>query len=183
MALLTRDPGFLDGLDPLHSETVVWVGMRLHRRIYAWDQPVRPELISSSRAVVFRGASVVVVRDANGSTHVTPGGRLQNGESVEDAARREVLEECGWKIGTLRLFALLHYQHLTPKPEGYGHQYPHFLQLVHAAEGRVYHRHALLRQRHGEIETGSSLVRIKRAFSLIGEADKVLLRQAVKARE
>ena len=50
------------------------------------------------------------------------------------------------------------------------------------AEGRTYHRSALLRQRHGEIETGSNLVRIKRAFEMIGEADKVMLRMAVKTR-
>ena len=46
-----------------------------------------------------------------------PGGRLEAGESPEDALRREVAEETGWTISRLRRIGFRHFRHLTPKPD------------------------------------------------------------------
>ena len=53
------------------------------------------------------GEDVLVVRDPGGQD-VMPGGRLEAGESLEDALRREVAEETGWTISRLRRIGFRH---------------------------------------------------------------------------
>ncbi len=65
--------------------------------------------------VVQTGASVIV-EDARGrilmqqrrddGTWSYPGGRLEVGETLEDCARRETLEECGVRVGAMELLGV-----------------------------------------------------------------------------
>ncbi len=65
--------------------------------------------------VVQTGASIIV-EDAQGrilmqqrtddGTWSYPGGRVEIDETVEDAARREVFEECGLSVGEMRLLGV-----------------------------------------------------------------------------
>jgi ADP-ribose pyrophosphatase YjhB (NUDIX family) len=109
-------------------------GVRLRIRGYLTDETPPLACVSSVRAVVLRGDDVLVFRDRGGQAHVLPGGRRERDEAAEATLRREVREETGWEIGALRSLGFIHFRHLTPKPPGYGHPYPDFVQLVYAAE-------------------------------------------------
>jgi ADP-ribose pyrophosphatase YjhB (NUDIX family) len=171
---------FLAGLTSVHDKEDRWGEIRLMGRIYLTERTPPPELVSSVRAVVMRDTAVMVVQDGQGSGHVVPGGRIEPGESWAETLRREVLEECGWRIATPRQFAVLHFRHLTPKPEGHRYPYPDFLQPVFVAEAISFHRGAL--KRAGEIETGSRMVPIRRALASLDESQRVMLGAALAAR-
>jgi 8-oxo-dGTP diphosphatase len=63
--------------------------------------PQRP--VVSAHAVVFRGDSVLLARRAHEPSRgrwSVPGGGIELGETIRDAAQREVREECGIEIET-----------------------------------------------------------------------------------
>ena len=93
---------------------------------------VPPELVSSARGVVRRGDLVLVCTNADGMSHVLPGGRLEPGESPRRAAIREIHEETGWHVDptSLRDIGWLHFAYRTPV-DGHFRQYPH-PDFVHA---------------------------------------------------
>jgi len=163
----------------LHESRQQWGVHSLQMRLHACDTLPDARLITSVRAVVFRGPSVVVVT-ADGERHVMPGGRLEPGETVADALHRELAEECGWVVDEPRLFALLHFHHLTPRPEGHPYPYPDFLQPIYLAEAQTYDRRRL--KRAGEIETGARLMRPRAAMAVLRDDQKSLLRTALAAR-
>ena len=80
---------------------------------------------------------MLVVRDS-GRSHIMPGGRIEPGEDFLETLKRELLEETDWAIAQPRLLGLMHFRHLTPKPEGYRYPYPEFMQLVYQAEAGQY---------------------------------------------
>jgi 8-oxo-dGTP diphosphatase len=73
--------------------------------IAAMEIPKTPALTTD--CVVFdRGGRVLLIRRGNPpfkSDYALPGGFVEIGETVEDACRREVLEEVGIQVGDLRL--------------------------------------------------------------------------------
>ena len=96
------------------------------------------ELVSSARCIVRHAGRVVVCTDADGGSHVLPGGRLEPGESVTAAAAREVHEETGWRVDPASLVVVgwLHFAYRTQVDEFF-RQYPHpdFVHAVFTAEG------------------------------------------------
>ena len=70
--------------------------------------PKTPAL--STDCVIFDGRGrVLLIRRGNPpfkGEHALPGGFVEIGETVEDACRREVLEEVGIKVGKLRLIGV-----------------------------------------------------------------------------
>ena len=122
---------FLAPLTALMEATVDWGPHRLRLADYLTvEQPPLP-CVTSSRAVLIAGDNVLAVRDPSGQ-QIMPGGRLEAGESPEDALRRKVLEETGWTIARLHRLGFRHFHHLTPKPDGWSYPYPDFLQVVYA---------------------------------------------------
>ncbi|MFJ2992544.1 NUDIX domain-containing protein [Pandoraea sp. NPDC087047] len=57
-------------------------------------------MIVSAKAILRRGDTVLFARNPRDEWEL-PGGQPEPGESLEDAVRREVLEECGWRVGSV----------------------------------------------------------------------------------
>ncbi len=141
-ALPAADPlldRFLTGARLLCEEGIIWGStLRFLLRTYATRAEPPIELVTSVRCIVFRGADVLALMDRGGG-HIVPGGRREPGETLEQALRREVLEETGWAIGTPQQLGCIVFHHIDlPPPEYRGH-YPHFVQVVYWAEAVSYH--------------------------------------------
>jgi len=138
------------------EEVVVWLweGGEIRLRLMGHLSQQLPDvaLITSARALVLRDALILVQRDL-GSTHIDPGGRLEPGETPEEAVRREVLEERGWTLGPLTLLGYKHFTYLTPQPADLaGLPYPDFLQVVYTAAAGEFRPEAKLDDGY-ELET------------------------------
>ncbi|MCM5552712.1 NUDIX domain-containing protein [Pleomorphomonas sp. NRK KF1] len=82
---------------------------------------------------VWRGGDVLLVErsgDPSGGLWSFPGGHLEWGENLEDAARREVFEETGLRV-TLAGIPLVHEVILTG---GDGDTFRHYVLIVFAAK-------------------------------------------------
>jgi ADP-ribose pyrophosphatase YjhB (NUDIX family) len=133
---VTESPAeFLSAHVAQAEEDYRWGELRLHVTSYLGRDLPPLELITSARAVVLAADGVLVVRDPTG-IHILPGGRRQAGETLEQTARREVLEETGWVIDPPKLLGVKHFRHLSPKPAGYHYLYPDFFQVVYGARAQ-----------------------------------------------
>ena len=64
------------------------------------------QLVGAGVACLNTSGEVLLVRRGDNGHWDVPGGRVEPGESVEAAARRELLEETGLQAGTLRLLGV-----------------------------------------------------------------------------
>ena len=98
---------FLRAHTPLAEETTAWGGGRIPLRATAYLSGTLPpaRYTTSARCLLVRGRSVLLCRNRDG-VHILPGGRLERGESSEAALRREVLEETGWALASVRSIRL-----------------------------------------------------------------------------
>ena len=133
----------------LAEERLDWSGVGKEfvqtRATYVLNRSDSPplSLVTSVRAILTRGPQIMVMRDPDGE-HIVPGGRLDEGEGLLEALRRELLEETGWSVrGEPELIGLFHYHIHSPKPAGHRYPYPDFLQLLYRAEADSYFPEAL----------------------------------------
>ena len=131
---------FLIGKTPIAEEEMDWSGggseLVQTRYTYELEEAATPpaDLITSVRALLSRGPEIMVMRDPGGE-HIVPGGRVEDGEGLLDALKRELLEETGWTVrGEPALVGLFHYHIHSSKPLDYPYPYPDFLQLLYKAE-------------------------------------------------
>ena len=89
----------LADLTPVAERRGSYVQAPAVARTYVSDRALPVALVRSARALVLRRRAVVVVRERDGYRHITPGGRLEPGGTVEAAVRREVLD---WSATLLR---------------------------------------------------------------------------------
>jgi 8-oxo-dGTP pyrophosphatase MutT (NUDIX family) len=158
------------------DEQAEWPPLRLRVRTYLTSVLPPLDLVSSVRALVRQGDQILVVRDPV-SVHILPGGRRESGETLMQTLEREVLEETGWTIRDARLIGLVHFQHLTPKPEDYRYPYPDFLHLVYVATADRYD--AGRREADGyELESGFQPLTTVEALP-ISQGERALLRAAM----
>jgi 8-oxo-dGTP pyrophosphatase MutT (NUDIX family) len=116
-------------------------------------EPAPLEYVSSVRALVFKDASVLVVRDNNGEPYLLPGGRREKGESELETLHRELLEETGWTLKSTRLFAFMHMHHLGPKPPDYTYPYPDFIWPIYIVEADTH--------RAEDIQDGKTIIDVQ----------------------
>lgn len=117
------------------SDEAVWSGGIIKLRIDCYLSRESPPFayVTSVRSVVLRGDEVLTVRNRD-EWHVLPGGRRKHGETLEQALRREVLEEAGLRIERPVQLGFMHLHHITPKPSIYEYPYPDFLWLVFVSD-------------------------------------------------
>ncbi len=81
----------------LATEDEVWswdsVPTPLRRATYLVDAAPPLALVTSVRAVVFRGDEVLVIREPGGDHYIIPGGRREAGQTIAATLRRELPEE------------------------------------------------------------------------------------------
>jgi len=136
MSSLDQDlASFLTGLQPACTGRVSWRGgqIELEHDTFLTDRESPPSLTSSGRCIVLSGDRVLVMTNPT-DTHILPGGRIEPGESIMAATRREVREETGLELAILRQIGVLVFRHLTPKPPAYRYPYPVFLNTIFVAE-------------------------------------------------
>jgi 8-oxo-dGTP pyrophosphatase MutT (NUDIX family) len=126
---------FLRSHTPLVEASAAWAGGTLPLRITGYLGAEFPplEYVTSVRGVIFLADQVLVVRDPDG-VHVLPGGRREEGETLEETLRREVLEETGWTLRAPAPLGFTHFHHLSSKPAEYAYPHPDFLQVIFRAE-------------------------------------------------
>lgn len=56
------------------------------------------------RAIITDGSKILLSHEMNTGFYLSPGGGLENGESLEDCVLREVLEETGYTVKVIRPF-------------------------------------------------------------------------------
>ncbi|MEJ0065462.1 MAG: NUDIX domain-containing protein [Caulobacteraceae bacterium] len=169
----------LGRLAPLQDVEVQWPAMRLRQRTYLGDIACPSDLTLSARAVVFKGSQVVVVRQNDGLHHIEPGGGLEPGETLEVAARREVLEETGWTIRDLKPLGVHHFRPLGEPQTTFRYRWGDFLQTIFVAEAVSYSRAA---KDMTQIELGSRLISIRRALAALPAHQATLLSAAIARR-
>ncbi len=81
------------------------------------------ELITSAFALAFQGDRVLLT-DLGRRGWDFPGGHMEEGESPEEAMRREGYEETGALLGPARLLGYQMLRVLAPGPEAYKYPYP-----------------------------------------------------------
>lgn len=169
---------FLSPLTAFEEETQIWPPLGTMRiRCYLTDKMPPVRYVSSARAVVINGDRVLLVQDRDG-VHIIPGGKLEPGESPEEAMRREVIEETGWSLVFCTPIGVLHFTHVRPMSEGQGTQ-PDFLQVVYAGIPGKYHPE--LREIDG-YEIGAEFVSIDQVRQMtLGTGQKTYIETAIKA--
>src|SRR5579872_4205287 len=111
--------------DDVHRERLL-TGATTHERTY----PARPYIAVS--AAVFRDGRVLIVRRAQppaAGLYTLPGGVVELGETLVEAAMREILEETGLEIAPLTLVG---YRQVIIR-DGHGRVERHFVILPFAA--------------------------------------------------
>ena len=167
---------FLSELSPACIERVSWRGgqIELANQVYLTDRPSLPTLTSSGRCIVVSRGKVLLMSNPT-DTHILPGGRIEPGETIPEATRREVLEETGLHLDALQQVGVLVYRHITPKPPVYRYPYPVFLNTIFVAEA-INPVNLLVNDTY---ELAGEFLPFDEAESRIAEYQRVLLREAV----
>ena len=172
---------FLDRHTPFGEAAAVWGGGTLPLRIRGYLSEDLPplEYVTSVRCVVFRGDSVLVMRNQDGSSHVIPGGRRGPGETLQETLERELLEETGWTAGSAALLGFVHIHHLSPKPADHPYPYPDFVWAIYVAEAVSFSAAARL---PGDYEVDASFQPIEEARAALPEDNRLWLAAALAHR-
>lgn len=142
---MSRRPGYgirlesvrrlLDNHVPVAAVDLEWPSgtVRVSAHMGIAELPV--EIPGRVRCLVTEGDRVLVIWNADGTVGCFPGGGIEDGEALAQAALREVWEETGWRIhvDSLQVLGWLHVESIGERdPES---SFPHpdcFMTVVHA---------------------------------------------------
>jgi 8-oxo-dGTP diphosphatase len=124
----------------LDSINVMWGEGTIPVKIstYLSDSMAPEKYISSSRSIVFKGNSVLVISQDNRHQYILPGGTLEPGESPLEALHREILEETGWTIGNIKHIGFMHLHNTGNKPPDYKYPFPDSIWSIFISEAIEY---------------------------------------------
>ena len=127
---------YLESMMPVAHGEAIWAGGTMPLRLTYYVGTVRPPAgyVSSVRCLLLKDARVMIVRSTDGTHHLLPGGRREDGESLLETLRRELLEETGCTASAVRQLGVVHFHHLRETPAGYEYPHPDFLWLVFCAQ-------------------------------------------------
>lgn len=96
------------------------------------------DIIASVRCIVAVDESIVVCETPSGP-HACPGGGREAGETYQQTAVREVLEETGWHVDPDSMVPLgfVHLRLLEPAPAGYRYPHPDSIQLIYGGRANT----------------------------------------------
>ncbi len=123
---------FLAERQPLDQHVAHWAGgsIELDVQTFATAGALPPAALATSGRCIVLGGRFVLLMSNDDSDHILPGGRLEPGESIEEATRREVWEEAGLDLPNLSPLGLMVFRHGTPRPAGYAYPYPLFTNII-----------------------------------------------------
>ena len=98
--------------------------------------PPNRHIRSAARAIIICNGCLLAtkMRDHRGVYYILPGGGQQPGETMEDAVRRECLEEVGLKVKVLKLLYVREY---IGKNHDFSPRHAAFHQIEHVFECEV----------------------------------------------
>ena len=98
----------------------------------------KPVIMVTAGVVIFNDVGELLLqRRADGSGWGLIGGFMELGETVEETARREVLEETGLTLGSLELFGVFSSAELLTAPNGDELQLVHIAYLTNEVRGTL----------------------------------------------
>ena len=159
----------------LFTVEMQWGQQPVRLTAYACRTMPQEAPITSVHIVSFLGERVLVVRDRKGSFGY-PGGRLEPGETLEEAMAREVYEEANAHLHPgYVLFAVLRIECTSRLP---GREYPHPYSYMGMYAGVVRALEPVARDPAGII-TGRDLFTAAECARRLDEHDRILLKEAV----
>lgn len=126
-------------LTPVATTHDDWNGLLVDGAAYITGPIELPPVVTcGARAIVLVGDGVLVCETPR-DLHILPGGQLEPGETIVEAACREVLEETGWRVdpANAEMLGFVHMRNVSPVPADHPFPNPDFIHAV-----LVVHAHA-----------------------------------------
>lgn len=139
------EPDSLDDFLPRHLSTGgtriggwsdEWLGVPLESGVYLSKQLPPQALISTARGVVLKGDDVILV--CSTPPILVVGGRIEAGETLEEALIREVAEECGWQVRPYGVIGFVHVRHLDGQRPDWGRPAPDWMEVIYSTEALAF---------------------------------------------